>query len=282
MQKRQASRAERRRGAAPSRPPQGRTAGEPAAMEIPGDIMRRESELYARRAVSLLQLPAQAVPARAEEHHRGGDVDGGIGAHEHAQQHGHRKVAHGRAAEKIETDKNRQGGSRRQQGARQRGVDGLVHDLLHRFRRQSRAEALADAVVNDDGVVDRIAGHRQESAYMNDAQLAAGQNHQPDHRQHVVQCRNERPEGEGPFIAQGQVEHDAEHAGDQSPDGGAEERAAQRRAHAFDGGWREFPHARQLAVERVDHLSRIGLVGAADLEIVGRLVVFEFLRRGRL
>ena len=129
---------------------------------------------------------AAAAGARPPQHDRRGDKDRGVGSDHHADNDGEREVAQHRAAEEKQAKNRDKRHGACKNGSAQRLVDALVHDFLDRPA-PAAGQAFPNSIVNDNRIVDRIAGDRQHGTDHCESQLAAQERKHADGHQHVVQ-----------------------------------------------------------------------------------------------
>ena len=91
-----------------------------------------------------------------EREHGGGDEQRGQRSHENADKHGQRETVDHGAAEHEQREGRRKRGARRQQGAAHGFPERFLNDFGQRAGRIGvlPPQGFADAVINDDGVVE--------------------------------------------------------------------------------------------------------------------------------
>jgi hypothetical protein len=99
---------------------------------------------------------------------------------------------------------------RRHDGARKRLVDRQIEQLGQRHLAVF-LQVLADAVVDDDGVVERVADQREDRGDDVEVELHAREREHAERQRHVVRQREQRADAELPFEAHPDVDRDAEH-----------------------------------------------------------------------
>ena len=139
--------------------------------------------------------------------------------------------------------------------ARQGGVDGVVEKVRHR-QLLVLAQELADAVIDDDRVVQGIAENGQQSGDAGEVEVDLRHRHEADRQNDVVDVGDHGADGELPVEPEPQIEQDA---ADCREDADGAER------HQF------------LADARTDHLD--ALIGVARAERVADLLGGDLLRR---
>ena len=144
------------------------------------ESVKRRTNVYDARALRwVLTAGATAAAARAprqssrrvggrarrrraapEADDRRGDEHARIGAGDDADHHREREAVQHLAAEEEQRERGQQRRARGDDRPAQRLVDRGVDDVSHRVAAH-RPQVLADPVEDDDGVVGRVAGHRQ-------------------------------------------------------------------------------------------------------------------------
>src|SRR6266567_1650001 len=143
---------------------------------------------------------AASSRAGPPQHNRRGDKDRGISPDNHADNNGKGKVAQHWATEEKQAknrDQRHRAGKNR---ATERLVNTFVHDLLDRTT-ASTGQAFPDPVVDDNGVVNRVAGNRQDGADHGESELAAQQREHTDGHKDIVQECDNRPHRKGKLKA---------------------------------------------------------------------------------
>src|SRR5207248_6723514 len=145
---------------------------------------------------------AAAAGASPPEDNGRSNEDRGVSSDYHANNNGKGKVAQHRAAEEKQT-KNRDEGHRAcKNRAAKRLVDTFVHDLLD-CTATTAGETFSDPVVDDNGVVDGVAGDREDSADHGERQFASKEREHADRDEDIVQECNNRPHCKGKLKAKG-------------------------------------------------------------------------------
>ena len=93
--------------------------------------------------------------------------------------------------------------------ARQRRIDRDVQQVRHRHPLVA-PQHLADAVVDDDGVVERIAENGQQRRDAGQVEVDLRQRHESDRQHEIVDVGDHRAERELPFEPEPEVDQDAE------------------------------------------------------------------------
>src|SRR5437870_2315614 len=109
------------------------------------------------------------------------------------------------AGEVHERDGGRHGGSVRQHRARQRFVDREVQDLVQVLAPEL-VQVLANAVEDDDRVVERVADHGQDRAHDHETHLEVEIADERDRGEDVVERREHGGEPEAPLEAEREVD----------------------------------------------------------------------------
>ena len=131
-----------------------------------------------------------------------GDKDRGVGSDYNADNNGKGKVTQHCAPEEKQA-KNRDERHRAGKNCAAKClIDTFVHDLLDRAA-TSAGQAFSDSVVNDDGVVDGVAGDRQDSADHRECQFAPKEREHADRDEDIVQECDNRPHCKGKLKAKG-------------------------------------------------------------------------------
>ena len=142
----------------------------------------------------------------------------------------------------------------------QRLVDGDVDDVVQRIA-PHRPQVLAHAVEDDDRVVGREAGDRQERRDDVQRQVVAEEGQERERHEQVVNRRDDRADGEAELKAERDVGQDADERQDGGPDALARQLLADRRTD--DLGADDVELAEIGLLER--RLDLIGLVASARL-----------------
>src|SRR5690606_32770915 len=95
-------------------------------------------------------------------------------------------------------------------------------------------EVFADAVENDDGVIDRIPGDGEERADLEEIDVPPGEDEGAEADQQIVEQPDQRAEGKGELEAHGEVNQDAENPHQQGQEGGPEQLGADLGADDLD------------------------------------------------
>ena len=130
-----------------------------------------------------------------------GDEDGGVGAEDDADDHRGGESGEDGAAEEGEGDDREQGGEARHHRPCQRLVDGGVDDVARGDGGQF-AEVFADAVIDDHGVVHRVAEDGEQCRQHVQVECPAHEREDAGGDDDVVQLRQYRADGEFPLEAQ--------------------------------------------------------------------------------
>ena len=145
------------------------------------------------------------------EHDRAGDVDARIGAGDDADQEREREVVDGAAAE----NKERQRGEEHRAGGDDRPAQGLVQRLVHRFPGTCRARPSFKSSRMRSKMT--MVSLMEKPMMVSTAATMVALNSRParkvtaDGHQHVVDHRHDGAHGEREFIAERDVNQDAEH-----------------------------------------------------------------------
>ena len=111
--------------------------------------------------------------------------DRGVSPDYHANNNGKGKVAQHRAAEEKQTKNRDQRNRACKNRAAKRLVDTFVHDLLD-CAATAAGKTFSDPVVNDNGVVNGVAGDRQDSADHRKRQFAPKEREHADRDEDIV------------------------------------------------------------------------------------------------
>ena len=200
----------------------------------------------------LLGLHASGPDAEIDQDRRG-DEDRRIGADQHhAEDHGRDEAVDGMAAEEQQRQQRKRHRHVGDDRARQRRVDRDVEQVRHRHPLVA-AQHLADAVVDDDGVVERIAEDGEQRRDARQIEVDLHQRHVADGQHQIVHVGDHGAERELPFEAEPEIDQDRE---DREPEpdravgrearstpadrpprsGGTPRRSPERLAHLGDGG----------------------------------------------
>ena len=155
----------------------------------------------------------------------GGDEDGAIGADDDPDEDGESEVVEDWAAEEVEGGDGEQSATGDEEGPGECLVDGGVHDGLDRAF-SSVFEAFADAIINDDGVIDGVASDGEDGADHDEGEFATEDGEDAHGDDDIVEEGDDGADGEAHFEANGDIGKDAEHAEAEGPEGGLEEFAA--------------------------------------------------------
>ena len=163
-----------------------------------------------------------ALMAAPPEDDWGGDEDGAIGADDDTDEDGESEVVEDGAAEEVEGGDGEQSATGDEEGPGECLVDGGVHDGLDRAF-SSFFEAFADAIVDDDGVIDGVSCDGEDGADHDEREFATEEGEDADGDDDIVEEGDDGADGEAHFEANGDIGKDAEHAEAEGPEGGLEE-----------------------------------------------------------
>ena len=166
------------------------------------------------------------------------------------------------AAEEEQREQHQQRGQRGHQGARQGLVDGDVEHVRAGALAQL-AEVLADAVVHHDGVVQRVADHRQDRRQHRQVELHPGQREEAEGQDHVVLQRDDGAEGEAVLEAQRHVDQDQRQRVQHRQPAVVAQLLAHLRPHVLDP---MQPHAGQRTQRRQRPVAQRALLAAVRLQ----------------
>ena len=166
------------------------------------------------------------------ENDGGGDEDGGVGADEDTGEDGEREVAEGGTTHEEEEEDGDQGTDGGQQRSAESAADGVVHDFAQVTL--LGGEVFANAVEDDDGVIDRVSGDGEQGADLQEVDVAPSQDEQADAEDEVMEQGGESAQREGEFEAHREVGGDAEHADDEGEDRGPKHFCADLGTDFFD------------------------------------------------
>ena len=171
------------------------------------------------------------APVAEDDPEWAGDEDGRIAADGEADEQGKREVLRRVAAEEIESSRREEDGEDRVERARQRLVDTAVDELVDvAAAAEVQLEVLADAVEDDDGIVDRVTDDRQERRDERGVDLALCQREDREHDEDIVDEREDGGNAEAQLEAVCDVEDDQCPRDDEGQDSVRDELAADRRA----------------------------------------------------
>ena len=132
----------------------------------------------------------------------GGDEVGGVDAGHDADEHGQREIVDDGAAEEDEGAGGEEAGAAGEDGAGEREVEAAVDDFVEAAF-FAEAGAFADAVEDDDFVVDGVTGDGEKRADEREGELAAEGGHDAEGDEDVVELADGGGDGVGPFEADG-------------------------------------------------------------------------------
>ena len=135
-----------------------------------------------------------------------GDKNRGIGAEENADEHRHGKAEQGFSAEAQQRQHREHCRQAGHQCPRHRLVDRVVDQRLRRGGHHL-AEIFADAVEDNDRIVDRIPDYGEQRGQDIEIEAPLHQGKQSRRDDHVMQLREHRAKGEFPFEAHRQIDH---------------------------------------------------------------------------
>src|SRR5579871_5729220 len=177
----------------------------PAPGRGSGQVVDRRAPLR-RHEVAVRRVEVERDAAR--------DVHRGVGDREDADDQRRAEAAQRLAAEQVQRDDHDQRRELRDHRPRQRLVDRAVEDLERLCLAHDR-EQLADAVEDDDRLVDRVAEHRQHRGQHRQIEGHAGDREHADEDERVVQRRDDRADAELPAEAERDVAEDGDQRRDQ-------------------------------------------------------------------
>ena len=149
-------------------------------------------------------------------------VDRAVSADEDAERDRRGEAEDHVGPEHQQRDQRDQQRGRGHDGARQRLVDRQVEQLGQRHL-AVLLQVLADAVVDHDGVVERVADQREDRGDDVEVELHPGQREHAERQRHVVRQREQRADAELPFEAHPDVDRDADHRQRERDHAGAEQ-----------------------------------------------------------
>ena len=154
---------------------------------------------------------AAAAGPRPPEHNRRGDKDGGVSADNYANNDGEREIPQHRAAKEKQA-KNR---DKRHRACKNRATQRLVDARVHNFLDgppPSAGETFPDPVVNDNRIINGIAGDGQHGANHRESKFAPEKREHADGHEYVVQQGDNGPHGKRKLEAKRHENQDAEDA----------------------------------------------------------------------
>ena len=175
---------------------------------------------------------APAAGAGPPQHDRRGNEDGRVGPDHDADDDREREITQDGAAEEEQTQNRDQRDGAGKDSPAQRLVDALVHDLFDRTFAPA-GQTFADPIVDNDSIVNRIAGDGKHRANHGERQFAVKQRKHANRDQDVVQQRDNRAHRERKFEAKGHKNQDAENAEPERNEGTARQLATDECADSF-------------------------------------------------
>ena len=148
--------------------------------------------------------------ARPPENDGRSDKDRGIGSDQDAYENRQGEVPQDRAAEQKETANRDKRGPTSEDRAAQRLINAFVHDLLDRTA-TSAGQTFANAIENDDRVINRVTGDGENGADQSKSQFTPQECEGADREQDVMQDRHDRTDGEGKLESHRDIEQNADH-----------------------------------------------------------------------
>src|SRR5687768_1498336 len=211
-----------------------------------------------------------------ENRDRRGDEDRRVGAADDADEHREREAAQRLAAEDIQgehREERRAGGDDR---PRQRLIDAEIHHLLERLAAH-RPQVLADAVEDDDRVVHRIAGNRQQRGNDVQRQVVPGERQEGERDENVVQGRGNGADRERETEPEADVDRDCENRRDRRVNSATLQVGADHWADQLtldDGGVQAGGLQRLLDLQRLALQAALGFI-ALDLRQADEHLLFR-------
>src|SRR6266700_8176613 len=201
---------------------------------------------------------APAAGASPPQDNGRGNEDGGVGPDGYPDDDSQGEIAQDRAAEQEQTQNRDQRDRAGKDRPAQRLIDAFVHDLFDRTF-AAAGQTFANPIVNNDSIVDGIAGDGEHSPNHGEGKLAVQQRKHTNRDQDVVQQRDNRAHGKGEFEAKGHKNQDAENTETERNKGAArqlttDESAYPLRAFHFELGLRDRGH--DLFFDRVAGVQR--------------------------
>ena len=167
------------------------------------------------------------------EDHRRGDVNGGIDADHDPPEHGEGEVANHRATKRDQRDQSQERRDRGHDGARKRLVERAIDQLGQRHGLVA-AQVLADPIIDDDRIVDRVADDREHRRDRGEIELEPEQREQAERGHGIMDQRHDGPDRELPFEAEPDVGEDGEQGVDGRLRAGPEQILTDLRADELD------------------------------------------------
>ena len=152
---------------------------------------------------------APAASAGPPQDNRRGNENGGVGPDDYSDDDGQGEIAQDRAAEQEQTQNRDQRDGAGKDSPAQRLIDAFVHDLFDRTF-AAAGQTFADPIVNNDSVVNGIAGDGEYGTHHGERKLAMEQRKHTNRDQDVVQQRDNRAHRKREFEAKGYKNQNAE------------------------------------------------------------------------
>lgn len=173
----------------------------------------------------LLAPVSEDNPERARDENRRVAADG------EADEQGKREVFRRVAAEEVEGGRREEDGEDRVERTRQRLIDTAVDELVDvAAAAEVQLEVLADAVEDDDRIVDRVTDDGQQCCDERGINLALRQREDREHDEDIVDEREDGGDAKAQLKAVGDVEDNQCPRDDECQDGIRDELTANRRA----------------------------------------------------
>src|SRR5215213_9720494 len=161
--------------------------------------------------------PPAELAAAQDDCDRGGDEDGRVRSRDDTHQHGERESAQHLSAEQVQGQHGEEGRARGQERPPERLVDAGIHDLVERLT-PHRPHVFAHSIEDDDRVVDRVPGNRQDGRHDIQRELVAGKRHHGQDHEDVVERGHECAGSEDQSEPQSDVRTDAKDGGERCVD----------------------------------------------------------------
>src|SRR5437773_7881666 len=160
---------------------------------------------------------APAAGAGPPQDNGRGDEDRGVGPDDYSDDDGQGEIAQDRAAEQEQTQNRDQRDGAGKDSPAQRLIDAFVHDLFDRTF-AAAGQTFADPIVNNDSIVNGIAGDGKHSANHGESKLAVQQRKHSHRDSNIMHQRDDCANGERKLESEpneNQNPKDAQSEGDQ-------------------------------------------------------------------
>ena len=218
---------------------------------------------------AFLLVHVEVRVAQGQQNGRG-HIDGRRRAHEHADEHGQGKVVDHAATQQVQGQGSHKGGTTGQDGTGQGLVDAAVDEEVQGLLGRG-TQVLAQTVIDDDGVVERITHQGQQGRHDVEVDLHVHERQQAHRDEHVV---DEAHQGAQSKV---ELEDEADHQGDaqghqHQPAHAQARETGQVHAAPKDGGHGHTGHPALFEAAGDVHGDEQGRVVQGAQSLVGQVV----------